>query len=536
MSQVMMYGAELGVQDSSGQDTEGTSQDDITPQAMDILAGLASLGISPELRSKVQVALSQLDRATSEALAAASQGSPSSPSGHSAGAGMQEPRGRGGAAAAGSSKHERALAALEASYQKQVAALDKKLAMSRSIMRKLYYKNVNLEKEVQVLKANAVPVSALNLTADTAALRPGTSGAAGPLGQQKPGTPQRPGTSAGAGALATAVQERDLTITQLQQALDAARRRCSLLESQMAALGRVAGGSGGPAASGARGSPKRGGPQGLGASLTAGSPQQQGIRDVLAQSAMHFTKYKQIREDYNRLLNKRAGTISSSKAASQQAKVVVEELQSRLHKEIQEREAEAALYSARLYESERQMSDWYVEKKMLEEHIAKLNDEIAQRDKLDREIEACVCSLFERLRMLEASNERLSSKLGAMGHDTSAELAELRAQNSPVAGCSMQPVSSPVRQLPLKDPGPAGGPAAKVPEGTRQPAPGSGAAQQPPVPSGAQQRLPGAGAADAGAGRPQGLRSGAGAPGPYASAGAGVPGRNRAAPGNVKPR
>ena len=33
-------------------------------------------------------------------------------------------------------------------------------------------------------------------------------------------------------------------------------------------------------------------------------------------------------------------------------------MQSRLRKEVAEREAEAAIYSARLYESERQMSDW----------------------------------------------------------------------------------------------------------------------------------------------------------------------------------
>ena len=52
--------------------------------------------------------------------------------------------------------------------------------------------------------------------------------------------------------------------------------------------------------------------------------------------------------------------MSSSKAASHQARGLVDEMQHRLAKEIQEREAEAALYSARLYESEKQMSDWCV--------------------------------------------------------------------------------------------------------------------------------------------------------------------------------
>ena len=57
-------------------------------------------------------------------------------------------------------------------------------------------------------------------------------------------------------------------------------------------------------------------------------------------------------------LRRRTSAVSTSKAASQHARALVDEMQSRLAQEIQEREAEAALYSARLYESERQMSDW----------------------------------------------------------------------------------------------------------------------------------------------------------------------------------
>ncbi len=66
---------------------------------------------------------------------------------------------------------------------------------------------------------------------------------------------------------------------QLQQALDASRRRAALLEGQITAIGGM------PAAGGAPGT-------------------QEAVREVLAQSAMHFQKYKGIREDYNRLLNK----------------------------------------------------------------------------------------------------------------------------------------------------------------------------------------------------------------------------------------
>ncbi|GIL97836.1 hypothetical protein Vretimale_3381 [Volvox reticuliferus] len=109
----------------------------------------------------------------------------------------------------------------------------------------------------------------------------------------------------------------------------------------------------------------KGGGGGMGA--TGVSPDS--LRDMLAQSALHHQKYKQIREDYNRLLNKRASALQagsrSGSAAAVAARAIVEDLQKRLAEEVQEREAEAALYSAKLYQSEKAMSDWCVEGSLL---------------------------------------------------------------------------------------------------------------------------------------------------------------------------
>jgi hypothetical protein len=57
---------------------------------------------------------------------------------------------------------------------------------------------------------------------------------------------------------------------------------------------------------------------------------------------------------------------------------------------------------------------------MLEDHIARLREEVAARDRLDQEIESCVAGLFERLRLLEASNEDLRGRLTAAGVDPGA--------------------------------------------------------------------------------------------------------------------
>ena len=45
---------------------------------------------------------------------------------------------------------------------------------------------------------------------------------------------------------------------------------------------------------------------------------------------------------------------------------------------MEEREVEAAMYNARLYENERQQGDWYVEKRLLEKRIEELDAEVTK--------------------------------------------------------------------------------------------------------------------------------------------------------------
>ncbi|KXZ56008.1 hypothetical protein GPECTOR_2g1560 [Gonium pectorale] len=277
--------------------------------------------------------------------------------------------------------------------------------MSRSIMKKLYHKNVELEKELAIYKANqpgaslAPPATAGGSRAETAS-RPGTSAPSSGLESGRDASPA-----------AQALQERDLTIRQLQQALEAARRRCALLELQL-----TGGGGGGTAGAGSSAPGRGGGTPMSGGSAGGGAVSVERLRDVVVQSAHHHQKYKQIREDYNRLLTKRAVALQgSSRAASAGAAELLEEMRKRLAAEMQEREAEAALYSARLYESEKAMSDWYVEKRLLEEHIARLSAEVGERDRIDGEIERCVSSMLERLHALEAENDALRARLAAHG-------------------------------------------------------------------------------------------------------------------------
>ncbi|GIL70113.1 hypothetical protein Vretimale_3381 [Volvox reticuliferus] len=370
---------------------ESSCSDDagVASQAVDILAGLASLGISQSLRDQVHRALADISQAAGIACDTQLQSHAiSCPSRQASGYATDK------------TTYTSTSGSRDYTLQRKVAELEQKMSMSRSIMKKLYHKNVELEKELAIIKANRgvvdlspPPTAHGNLAlgsfpADTAASRPG----------QIDSTPA-----------SQALQERDLTIRQLQQALEASRRRCALLEMQLA--NGAGGGAGTSVASGSAAG--KGGGGGMGA--TGVSPDS--LRDMLAQSALHHQKYKQIREDYNRLLNKRASALQagsrSGSAAAVAARAIVEDLQKRLAEEVQEREAEAALYSAKLYQSEKAMSDWYVEKRLLEDHITRLSAELAERDKIDGEIEGCVTSMLERLRAVEAENEELRGRFTA---------------------------------------------------------------------------------------------------------------------------
>jgi hypothetical protein len=110
---------------------------------------------------------------------------------------------------------------------------------------------------------------------------------------------------------------------------------------------------------------------------------------------------------------RRVEGISKSPAASREAKMVVGELHQRLASEIEEREVEAAVYSAKLYESEKVLGDWYVEKRLLEEQLAQLHAELAERDRMDGEVERCFCSLYERIQSLDAENAQLRAAAAA---------------------------------------------------------------------------------------------------------------------------
>lgn len=77
---------------------------------------------------------------------------------------------------------------------------------------------------------------------------------------------------------------------------------------------------------------------------------------------------------------------------------LMNELNFRLNQEQKQRDLEAAVYNAQIYEYEKKEVDWFVEKRYLEDKIASLEGEVQKRNALDDQIENCLQLLHAKMK------------------------------------------------------------------------------------------------------------------------------------------
>ncbi|CAG9467754.1 unnamed protein product [Pedinophyceae sp. YPF-701] len=344
-----------------------------------LAAQLAGLELSDDVREKLQQALLDLE--------AAGQGGDE-------GAGDDARAGRGGAAAGVQEKQPASRRRTKPKYTELLhenEALMRKCAMSKGIMKKLYRKNVELQKEAQAARADAAMARSAPVDFEAAAASAAAAAAAAKDGgRSAPGTPMAGENLFGEpDSLATrALTEKDRIISQLKYALDASRRRAAMLELAVAEQHAhtttygPSGGGGGTNASGKQAAPTK-------------------QREMLRQMQFQVKQYTNMKSQYYRLLRKRADAVEQSDKVVGAVKALVRDLLHRLEAEIEEREAESALYNAKLYELERLQADWYVERRVLEERLAEREEELAGRDRLDGRMNTLVAGMHAKMAAME---------------------------------------------------------------------------------------------------------------------------------------
>lgn len=155
------------------------------------------------------------------------------------------------------------------SLEKQIKSLEDRLAMSQSIMKKLYYRNVELDKEKQILQAELNSKSGESLLSN----RDHTS--------DNNNLTQPTATTTV--TLRAAFDERGRTIDSLRAANSILQKRVHVLESNVSVLS---------------------------VKTKKIISMKQSLRETLAQSNMYMDQSRQIRKDYRRLLKMKADTFT----------------------------------------------------------------------------------------------------------------------------------------------------------------------------------------------------------------------------------
>ncbi|GMH32337.1 hypothetical protein BSKO_00171 [Bryopsis sp. KO-2023] len=320
------------------------------PDAVDILSSLASLGITEDLKEKISTTLSELTHLQNVQTQAPNKGAKQ----------VQKQR----------NVHRLPQSYREAALEKKIEALQNRLDMSRSIMRKLYRKQVHLEKELNIMKANDKKE-----LLDAKISHPAGASVASDVwdikNEAKP--PLDPNHVISQGKASN--PQMDETVARLHAALNASRRRGALLEANLVDISQ-------------------------GANSTKSDVR---LEEAKAQAVLYKQLYERAKNEVRKSLNRKAESLRSAAAASREAKGLIKDLQTRLGHERDEREAEAALYSSQLYDLEKERTDWYVDKKLLEQRIHELSEESKKREFDDIDIEACIAALLDRLRLAETS-------------------------------------------------------------------------------------------------------------------------------------
>ncbi|ETV65246.1 hypothetical protein H257_17966 [Aphanomyces astaci] len=138
------------------------------------------------------------------------------------------------------------------------------------------------------------------------------------------------------------------------------------------------------------------------------------LQEAIGESSRQKQSYMKLKSDYKRLLLQRTRSISGSSEIDSHARELLALMEKRLLKVEDEREQDMALYNMKLFETEQQNCDDYVAKKMLENEMAKVTTDVKERDNLDDQIEKCMLGVFERLHQVEQENIQLRDSIKGM--------------------------------------------------------------------------------------------------------------------------
>ncbi|OQS00378.1 hypothetical protein THRCLA_05971 [Thraustotheca clavata] len=134
---------------------------------------------------------------------------------------------------------------------------------------------------------------------------------------------------------------------------------------------------------------------------------QKRLQEAIDESNRQKANYLRMKQDYNRLLLQRTRTLAGNAEIDSHARHFLALMEKRLETVEGEREQESMIYNMKLFETEKKSCDAFVAKKMLEEEMSKVVQDVTERDAIDDQIDKCILGVFDRLHQVELENIKL---------------------------------------------------------------------------------------------------------------------------------
>ncbi|RLN53334.1 hypothetical protein BBJ29_000437 [Phytophthora kernoviae] len=129
---------------------------------------------------------------------------------------------------------------------------------------------------------------------------------------------------------------------------------------------------------------------------------------AVAESERHKSNYSKMKADFQRLLGVKTTTLCENPTViSAGARELLQLMHHKMVQLDQEHTANVSLYNEQLYAVEQQTCESFAQKKLLEREMARIAQDVQQRDDLDLQIEKCMVGVFDRLHQVESENLQL---------------------------------------------------------------------------------------------------------------------------------
>lgn len=132
------------------------------------------------------------------------------------------------------------------------------------------------------------------------------------------------------------------------------------------------------------------------------------LQDAMSESERQKMNYIKMKKDFQHLLGVKTKSLTENPTLLHaNARELIVLMEKKIQQLDQEHLHHLSLVNSKLYATEQQTCESYVQSKLMEQEMERMAQEVKQRDEIDTQIEQCMIGVFERLRAVEQHNLQL---------------------------------------------------------------------------------------------------------------------------------